>query len=55
MKSAAIAVAAALGVASAMPTTYPIMKKALSGRADWPTDTQVLQYALTLENLEKTF
>lgn len=51
MKAAAgFALASALAV-SAMPTAYPIYSRAMSG----PTDTQVLQYALTLENLEKTF
>ncbi|KAK8844124.1 hypothetical protein IAR55_006918 [Kwoniella newhampshirensis] len=54
MKSAtAFAALAALGAVSAMPTTYPLMKKAMA--ADAPTTTQVLQYALTLENLEKKF
>ncbi|WWD21216.1 hypothetical protein CI109_105700 [Kwoniella shandongensis] len=54
MKSAtAFAALAALGAVSAMPTTYPLMKKAMA--ADAPTTTQVLQYALTLEHLEKKF
>ncbi|OCF32431.1 hypothetical protein I317_05782 [Kwoniella heveanensis CBS 569] len=57
MKTAAIATIAALGAAtvSALPTDYALFKKALSSRADGPTTTQVLQYALTLENLEKRF
>ncbi|KAK4687322.1 hypothetical protein P7C73_g2806, partial [Tremellales sp. Uapishka_1] len=44
--------ATALGVA-AMPTAYPIYKRQMSSGS--PTTTQVLQYALTLENLEKKF
>jgi len=45
------------GLATAVPTSYTEFKKALSSRADTPgvSDTQVLQYALTLENLEKKF
>ncbi|WWC63802.1 uncharacterized protein I303_106407 [Kwoniella dejecticola CBS 10117] len=53
MKSAAIAALAAIGAVSAMPSAYASFKNALTRRADGPTDTQVLQYALTLENLEK--
>ncbi|WWC90988.1 uncharacterized protein L201_005927 [Kwoniella dendrophila CBS 6074] len=55
MKSAAIAALAAIGAVSAMPSSYASFKNALTRRADGPTDTQVLQYALTLENLEKSF
>ncbi|WVW79587.1 hypothetical protein I302_101556 [Kwoniella bestiolae CBS 10118] len=57
MKSASIAAIAALGAASvsAVPSAYAEFKNALHRRADGPTDTQVLQYALTLENLEKRF
>ncbi|WVR08866.1 hypothetical protein IAU60_005925 [Kwoniella sp. DSM 27419] len=55
MKTAAIAALAAIGAVTAMPADYSAFKKALNRRADGPTDTQVLQYALTLENLEKTF
>ncbi|WWC72875.1 uncharacterized protein I206_106839 [Kwoniella pini CBS 10737] len=53
MRSAAIAALAAIGAVSAMPSSYASFKNALNRRADGPTDTQVLQYALTLENLEK--
>lgn len=53
MKAAVLAsVFATLG-ASAMPTAYPIYKRAMSMGA--PTTTEVLQYALTLENLENNF
>jgi hypothetical protein len=53
MKTAADALlASALGVA-AMPTAYPIYARQMSGSG--PSDTQVLQYALTLENLENRF
>ncbi|WVQ81316.1 hypothetical protein IAT38_003439 [Cryptococcus sp. DSM 104549] len=51
----AFALLSALATASAMPTSYPIFKRTMSARADAPTTTQVLQYALTLENLEKSF
>ncbi|WRT69285.1 uncharacterized protein IL334_006269 [Kwoniella shivajii] len=54
MKTAAIAALATIGAVTAMPSSYASFKKALTRRADGPTDTQVLQYALTLENLEKT-
>ncbi|KAK4686897.1 hypothetical protein P7C73_g3222, partial [Tremellales sp. Uapishka_1] len=37
----------------AIPNTHNPFKRA--GNASMPTDTQVLQYALTLENLESTF
>jgi hypothetical protein len=50
--AAAASLLAAIG-AAAMPTAYPIYRRQMSGSG--PTDTQVLQYALTLENLEKTF
>lgn len=54
MKAAVVAsVLAAVG-AAAMPTAYPIYKRAMAASGG-PTDTQVLQYALTLENLEKKF
>ena len=58
MKSAVLAtLLAALG-ATAIPTSYPYSNRALkraSGTPSGPTDVQILQYALTLENLEKKF
>ena len=54
MKFAATLLAATLGLGvTAMPTSYPIYTRQMSGGA--PSTTEVLQYALTLENLEKTF
>ncbi|CAD6575676.1 MAG: hypothetical protein TREMPRED_001470 [Tremellales sp. Tagirdzhanova-0007] len=52
MKTAAIVSALAAIGATAIPTAYPIYKRATAAGA--PTNTQVLQYALTLENLENT-
>ena len=53
MKFAAVATLAAAIGAVAMPTAYPIYKRQMAAAA--PTTIQVLQYALTLENLENTF
>jgi hypothetical protein len=54
LSSALFAVAAILG-ASAMPTAKRNNDSAASNMTmSGPTDTQILQYALTLENLEKT-
>ena len=55
--AALFAIASALG-AMAMPTGYTQFKKLLNERAAGgagPTDTQILQYALTLEHLEDFF
>jgi multidrug transporter EmrE-like cation transporter len=45
--------ASAMG-AMAMPTAYPIYRRAMSGNSGID-DTTVLQYALTLEHLENKF
>ena len=56
MKAAVVASLATALVAMAMPPAYPIYSKRVSGGGgNGPTDTQILQYALTLENLEKVF
>ena len=53
MKTAALFTLASAMGAMAMPTAYPIYRRAMSG--DGPDDTTVLQYALTLEHLENKF